>query len=230
MGTVAEMRKSEILQMIQDFVSVAEISRQTGTSQAAISKMLDREGIPRPKRPNACARNKELVLQMAREMVSLKEIARRIGTNDRRVRQYLDRQGIVREYSMANKGNQNPGWKGGRTIHTKGYVRLWMPSHPCCNKARYVWEHRLVMEQMIGRTLLPKEVVHHINGVKGDNRPENLQLFAENGLHLAHDLKGKTPKWSPEGEARIQKGVNQWRESRHKHNLLKSKLDGAALR
>ena len=72
------------------------------------------------------------------------------------------------------------------------------------------------MEQMIGRPLASKEVVHHRNGDRGDNRPENLQLFSENALHLKHELTGRCPKWTPEGHARIQAGVLRWRESRRK--------------
>jgi len=53
---------------------------------------------------------------------------------------------------------------------------LFRPDHPYANHAGYIREHRLVMEGVIGRYLLPNETVHHKNAVRDDNRPENLEL------------------------------------------------------
>jgi hypothetical protein len=58
-----------------------------------------------------------------------------------------------------------------------GYVRVRDPSHPNADKNGNVLEHVKVMSELLGRPLFPGENVHHKNGVKDNNRPENLELW-----------------------------------------------------
>lgn len=78
-------------------------------------------------------------------------------------------------------GSKNPTWKGGRTQHTKGYVYAFAPWHPDQSNG-YVLEHRLMAEQMLGRRLQPDEDVHHKDGDKANNSPDNLEVI----LHSDH--------------------------------------------
>jgi hypothetical protein len=85
-------------------------------------------------------------------------------------------------------GNRNGNWAGGRS-DCCGRVRIRMSNHPYVTKYGWVYEHRLVMEKYLGRFLLPTEVVHHINGIKNDNRIENLMLFSKTGEHSSYHCK-----------------------------------------
>ncbi len=84
----------------------------------------------------------------------------------------------IRRASML--GEKNPSWRGGR-YRTGGYIYVYKPAHPYATKYGYVMEHRLVLEQKLGRYLLFDEVGHHINGKRNDNRPENLVALSRKG-------------------------------------------------
>ena len=71
---------------------------------------------------------------------------------------------------------RNYAWRGGVT-YKDGYKCVKHPEHPRCDTKGYVAEHRLVMERVLGRFLEPWEEVHHINAVKDDNRPDNLEVM-----------------------------------------------------
>lgn len=74
-----------------------------------------------------------------------------------------------------------PHWKDSRTGLTRkkdGYVLRWVGrGHPGANQSGLIPEHRYVMARMLGRDLLPGETVHHKNGVRDDNSPDNLELW-----------------------------------------------------
>ncbi len=80
-------------------------------------------------------------------------------------------------------------------IATKWYVRIRKPEHPRANKQGQVKRSVLVMEEAIGRYLLPNERVHHKHGLRDDNRIENLVLITPS-QHMSLHMKGI--KLSPE--------------------------------
>jgi hypothetical protein len=87
---------------------------------------------------------------------------------------------------MSLSGDKHPNWKGGRYLTSRGYVMVRVGLN------QYMSEHRLVMERMLGRPLTRREHVHHKNGHKTDNRPENLELLSDRDhakLHWHKDGK-----------------------------------------
>lgn len=73
------------------------------------------------------------------------------------------------------RGDRDNSWKapGTRKVTSDGYIDIKL------DDVRWEREHRHVMSQMIGRPLLPHENVHHKNGDRSDNRPENLELWSK---------------------------------------------------
>ena len=88
-------------------------------------------------------------------------------------------------------GSDSHSFQGGKYIDDKGYVKVLRPEHPK-NIRGYIYEHRAVMEEYLGRMLQPWETIHHINEIKVDNRVENLFLCTV-PEHSAIHREGKRP-------------------------------------
>jgi hypothetical protein len=126
----------------------------------------------------------EMWRRMYDEAGSVSELARRLGMHMQTVRKQLVKAGIpIRRSGFRSprtvpirRGPEHHNWKGGVHKHSSGYLYEYAPDHPAASSKGYVLQHRLVMERKLGRLLKDYEIVHHINEVKTDNRPENLEL------------------------------------------------------
>lgn len=209
-------QKRTVLDVYSQTLSVAETARRTGHRPSRVRTLLKRNRVPLSgSKGGACYRRIDDVRRWAGEGVSLSEIARRIGTNHHRVSDFVRLHGI-QIVRRPQAGSNNPAWSGGRVVDKCGYHLLHMPDHPDANSHGYVREHRLVMERKLGRRLTADEVVHHQDGDKSNNHPDNLELFPSNADHLAETLKGKCPKWTEEGRRAILEACRRPRGPRRK--------------
>ena len=94
--------------------------------------------------------------------------------------------------------------------NVEGYIFLYKPDYHRANSNHCVLEHIVVMEKKLRRKLKKEEVVHHINGIRDDNRPENLQVFPTNTAHSQYhaDRNRQANKLLREYENRNSRGEN----------------------
>lgn len=90
-----------------------------------------------------------------------------------------------------NFGPNNPNWRGGRSIASNGYVIVRRPGHHLADVRGYVYEHRLVAEQKLGRRLSKGEITRQKNGIKHDNHPDNIEVLPSRSHQMAKRRKRK---------------------------------------
>jgi len=137
------------------------------------------------------------------------EIAELVGLSPRYVRKVMLRMDLPRLGEGAQPGASNHQYRSGRRVDHDGYVLVTAPAdHPYARQrtnrtGKLIYEHRLVLEQTLGRYLLPEEVVDHVDGLTLHNAPDNLRLFSSNAEHLSETTAGRTKLWSAQGRQNI---------------------------
>jgi len=118
-----------------------------------------------------------------------------------------------RQWQELMSGKNNPAWKGGKRKTKGGYVEVRVPNHPNATQNGYIREHRLIMSEHLGRPLKSWEIVHHKNGIKDDNRIENLELLPQQVIHLSIKvLEGECLKW----ERAFYRAIAMWLRERER--------------
>jgi hypothetical protein len=225
------MLAQQIFKLYQQGLTQPKIAKKLGMTQSGISYHLRKLPQWQPRGKNAWSEKRcRRAIALYNSGLTQAEVGKKLGSTNRRVGFVLHKYGVpIRPSYAFLPGKENISWTGGRNIDKSGYVLICAPHHPNCDNGGYVREHRLVMEKILHRFLDPKEVVHHKNGIRSDNRPENLELLPSNGEHLKKELTGHCPKWSKAGKKRILVAIHKPRkpwslERRMRQNIRQAKI------
>jgi len=122
-----------------------------------------------------------------KQKLSRAKISALTGYSDWVIEKALELFGISkrsRSEIMVIENKTRPSPKGGR-LEQDGYILIRHPGHHRANSSGYVWEHILTWEEANGRLLPDGWIIHHINGRKNDNRPQNLMAMPRKSHHYA---------------------------------------------
>lgn len=161
----------EVIRLYKAGHTATAIAARLHTVQSVILRRLDRFGVGRRSRGAFSRVPLKSVVDLYASGVNVREVARQLGTSRAAVKWRLKKAGIAirQKVRVDRAGAKNPQWRGGKS-NARGYIRVNV------GPSKHAMEHRLVMARVLGRDLVAGEIVHHLNGVRDDNRPENLTV------------------------------------------------------
>jgi hypothetical protein len=194
-----EIKTPDLIKFYDSGMSLAEIGKMLGCHGEAVRYRLIRANHPIRSRAEGNAlsikrRNSKIIDDITglyKEGFSMREIGSRFHRDPITIRKYLlmndcclRSHGENQRVNPKRCGSNSPKWKGGIRHTGTGYIQLLRKDHPHGDQRGYVMEHLLVWEETYRKTLPDGYVIHHLNGIRSDNRPQN--LFAmKRGEHIA---------------------------------------------
>jgi len=158
---------------------MARIAKLEGLGEKAVAYRLRKAGVQSRQTMQANIGTEEQLKRLYEtEGLTLHQIAKQLGIGSATVRRRLKKAGVQlrhRGYSSRVKHEAN---RILSRVVTRGYIKVLQKGHPRATGKGYVLEHILVWEEAHGRSLPKGWVIHHLNGIKSDNRPENLRALA----------------------------------------------------
>lgn len=124
-----------------------------------------------------CRQCRKKLYNVSRVTSHCKGCGKEICHRPDRIKEFCRTCATVR-FNSTRTREKNPKWVGGKIRSTNGYVLVYDGEHPRAGKSGYVLEHIIVAEKKIGRPLKDSETVHHKNGIRHDNSPGNLEVWA----------------------------------------------------
>ena len=197
-----EFDEEVLRQLFNDGTPVEAMAQHFGCSRSPVARAISSLGLSRQRlRPGEVALDDDEVRRLFAEGMSLEKMAAQLGCGNTRAAKSVRRLGLTRPpLRKGMLGAANPQWRGGRWIFGGGYVCVRVGAdYPVADADGRIFEHRLVMQRALGRPLRDGEIVLLVNGVKTDNRLDNLAIMSRTEHSQHHHRLARMARASRDG-------------------------------
>lgn len=175
--------REELAQSYNELGSMNKVADKFGVSKKLVLNYMNRFGINR-NQPCTSNERAEQVAELAKRGMDSKNIAKTLGVSQSAIRK------IAQQFAITVEDKFHKGF----TI-SNGYRLIYAPEHHDANSKGYAREHRMVVEQDLGRQLNDDEVVHHKDGNKSNNSLDNLEVMTVKQHKTHHASNAPLQAW-----------------------------------